>query len=139
MRYDYEEEKKKYYKKNLDEVSKSTSKPWLKLKVKNFAEKFNFKEPKVISQIKKNKFVAAFFIKDPGRQNFYQTQALKFLNSMDSVQEARLLSSSGKNALFVINGKLGKKKEFKKSELIGNKSIDFKIQLKDGKIIYASH
>ena len=139
LRYDYEAEKKKLYSQNLSEVMRATRSKWLRLKVRLFSEKFDFREKEVIGKIKRDKILAANFIKDPGRQNFYQSQALKFLNSMSCVKSAIQLPAAGKNALFIINGKLGKKSDFKKRDLITNKSLDFKIMLTDGTIILASH
>lgn len=139
VKYDYEGEKKKLYAGNLKAVQKATGAKWLRLKIKNFAEKFGFKEKEIAKRIEKDKFLAATFAKDPGRQNFYQKQALKFLRTMDVVKEAKELSAGGKNAWFVVNGEVGKKGKFKKEELAAVKSIDFKITLVDGTVILASH
>lgn len=139
MKYDYEAEKRKLYVERLDEASKATKRDWMKLKIKNFAEKFGFSEKKVSKEIKNNKIVAANFIKDPGKQNFYQKQALEFLNSMSIVKSAKQLAAGGKNALYIVNGKIGHKKDFSSGVLDDIKSIDFKIELVDGRVILASH
>lgn len=135
MKYDYEVIKKKLYKERLGETKGATKQKWLKEKVGKFAEKFGFKEKDVISEIESDEIVAANFIKDPAKQNFYQNQALEFLKFMGIVEKAELLSSSGKNAWYVKDGVLGHKRDAAKTI----KSIDFRIKLKTGEIIWASH
>ncbi len=139
MEYDYESEikNKDLRKQNIKITQKSLSESWLKTKIKNFSEKWGFSYKKVESEIKENKIVAASFAKDPSKQNFYQTQALVFLNSMESVERAEQLPSSGSNSIFIVDGKLLKGSEI--FEKKNHKSIDFQITLKNGKVILASH
>ncbi|MBR3169527.1 hypothetical protein IKF23_03775 [Candidatus Saccharibacteria bacterium] len=153
MKYDYEAEKLKAYKRNLKDIpdvvknKSKRKKDWedLLVRVHNFINRFksskndpDFNEPNIIKQIENNRVVAASFIKEPSRQNFYQNQALRYLNSMTStVKSAELLPSTGKNAMFIIGGKLGKKADFTDTGTC--KSIDFRIELKDGRTILASH
>lgn len=139
MKYDYELEMKNkdLRKQNIKITQKSLSESWLKIKIKNFSEKWGFSYKKVENEIKDNKIVAASFAKDPSKQNFYQTQALFFLNSMEFVERAEQLPSSGSNSIFIVDGKLLKGSEILEKK--NHKSIDFKITLKNRRIIFASH
>jgi hypothetical protein len=136
LKYDYEEIKRDLYRVNLAEAKKSTEQPWLILKVHNFSQNFGFREKKVLAKIKKDDIVAANFIKDPGRQNFYENQALAFLNSMNSVRSATKLPAGGSNAQYIIDGKLGHSRDF--SRIGENKSIDFEVILEDNSRILLS-
>lgn len=136
MKYDYEEIKRDLYRVNLIEAKKSTNQPWLILKVHNFSQNFGFKDKKVLNKIKRDDIVAANFIKDPGRQNFYENQALVFLNSMNSVRSVTKLPAGGVNAQYIIDGRLGNKKVF--SRIGENKSIDFEAILEDDSRIFIS-
>lgn len=139
MKYDYEQELKKQdlRKQNIKITQNSLDESWLKLKIKNFCEKWGFSPKKVASEIKDNKIIAASFAKDPSKQNFYQTQALMFLNSMKIVKRAEQLPSSGNESLFIIDGEIKKGSEI--LDKSHHKSIDFKINLKNNKIIFVSH
>lgn len=139
MKYDYELELKRQNlrKSNIGIAQKSTNESWMKTKISSFSEKWGFSYKRVESEIKDNKIVAASFAKDPSKQNFYQTQALVFLNSMSIVETAEQMKSSGSESLFIIDGKICKgDKKLKKNN---HKSIDFQITLKNGKVIFASH
>jgi hypothetical protein len=138
--FDYDQIKKTLYQKNLNEVMLAAKEPvknWLDFKIKSFCKTFDFSYDGVLRLIKENKYFAATFIMDPGRQNFYETQALKFIQSTNNIVSATKLSASGKQAKFVINGKLVGKKDVVNLET--NKSIDFEVVLINTKKIYIAH
>ena len=136
--YDYEMEKKKLFQRNLDELEREIfMEPLpenLNTKIVNFSNNFDFYEKEVIEKIKRDRMFAANFIKSPSRQNFYETEALVFLNSMESVEKAEKLPASGAGAFYVVNGILSHERPDKTY-----KSIDFRIKMKNGKVIYATH
>ena len=136
--YDYEAEKKKLFQQNLDELEKEIlMEPLpdnLNTKIVNFSNNFDFWEKEVIAKIKKDRMFAANFIKSPSRQNFYEVEALVFLNSMESVEKAEKLPASGAGAFYVVNGILSHERPDKTY-----KSIDFHIKMKNGRDIYATH
>jgi hypothetical protein len=130
--YNYETIKKELYHENLMEViaaAQEPIQPWLDFKVKSFCDTFTFGYEEIIKLIRENLYFAAHFIKDPGRQNFYENQGLAFIKTFKNIVDANKLSASGNEAYFVINGELVQRKNIENPD--NNKSIDFLVKTED--------
>lgn len=133
----YEVEYKKQIKNNLSKVLKEIKTKSMEIKILNFAEKFGYKFNEIEDKIKNDEIFRCFFAKDPSKQNLYQKLATIFIKNLKIVKEFEVLPSGGKNALYLINGKMfnGETLENRTKDI---KSIDFKWKVKDW-IFYASH
>lgn len=119
---------------NIEEViieaSNNTPSKWLLEKVNKFCTENEFiNSAELLEQIKSNKVVAAFFAKDPKKQNFYEKVALDYLKDMFSIIK---LPASGSKAIFISKGTISNNKN------LGSKSIDFLIEYNNNKY-YISH
>ncbi len=124
--YDYEAIKKRLYLENLEEVIRAAQgnvEEWLDFKIKAFCHTFDFSYQEVLNLLRQNQYFAAHFIKDPGRQNFYENQALEFLKSHLIFSSVVKLPPSGNDALFIISGRLLRRREIQNAD--NHKSIDF--------------
>jgi len=124
--FDYEGIKKKLYQANLEEVIRAAQDPvegWLDFKVKSFCITFEFSYDAILNLLRQNVYFAAHFIKDPGRQNFYENQALEYLKSHSTFDKVVKLPASGNDSLLIINGRLLRRKEIQNAE--NHKTIDF--------------
>lgn len=116
----------------------------LSVKVENFSNKWGYEENFVWCYLLDNdKLFRLFFVKDPGKQTFHQHLAAKWINNLPFVNEFKELSVGGKDALYVLDGKVinGEKKKEVKDKTIP-KSIDFywNYQFSGKKIeFYATH
>jgi hypothetical protein len=124
--FDYEAIKKRLYQENLEEVIRAAQDPvesWLDFKVKSFCVTFEFEYDAIINLLRQNVYFAAHFIKDPGRQNFYENQALEYLRSYSIFDTVVKLPASGNDSLLIINGRLFRRSEIQNAE--NHKTIDF--------------
>lgn len=94
-----------------------------KLKVKNFAERFDYDEALVWKRMNDDFMFALTFAKDPGRQTIHQTIAADYIKKLPTIDQFEILPAGGNKALYCCDGNVvGKDK-------IGDKaikSIDFK-------------
>lgn len=130
--FDYEAIKKKLYQENLEEVIRAAQYPvegWLDFKVKSFCVTFEFNYDAILNLLRQNVYFAAHFIKDPGRQNFYENQALIYLRSHSIFDKVVKLPASGNDSLLIINGRLLRRKEIQNAD--NNKTIDFHAIIND--------
>ena len=110
------------------------------LKINNFAERWSFDENFLKNELKTNELLLLTFAKDPGKQTFHQHFAAKHIKTLPLIENFKELPSGGKNALYVVNGKIVEGKD-KKDQKTG-KSIDFKWEytFKDKTLtFYATH
>lgn len=141
---DYDKLESKQLEKNILEFRKSILRnidSKSKIKIENFASKFNLEYEYVLERIYSDDLFILHFIKEPQKQSFHQKEALKYLSKIKNVQNAQQLDSTGDNALYVINGQVTKGKHVTSNQ--PGKSIDFEWEYinKNGVIIkcYATH
>lgn len=137
MTIDYKKEYSKRVFENLSEVIKEIDSKDMKIKISNWATKFQYSFEEIKQKIITDKIFRCVFIKDPGRQNIYQTLAANYIKSLDIVTNFKTLPSGGKNALYLTNGKIFTGKILGK-QAKETKSIDFKWET-NGTLFYASH
>lgn len=143
---DYKEKYKMKLQENIVEMKKNMDSIDYIKKVKNFAEKFNIDEQKIIKKYKSDEVFSLFFVKDPLKQSFHEKTAATFIESLNiklninMFQNFQNLPTSGKDALYVSNGNvIDYNTRQGKSD---GKSIDFywEYQYKNKKVkFYASH
>lgn len=137
--FDYEAIKKRLYQENLEEVIRAAQDPvesWLDFKVKSFCKTFEFNYESILNLLRENVYFAAHFIKDPGRQNFYENQALDYLKSHSVFDKVVKLPASGNDSLLIINGNLLRRREIQNTD--NHKTIDFHAIIKEINI-YIAH
>lgn len=122
---------------NLEEVRKDvlTSDKDMEIKISNFSAKYEIPILFIRNKILKDNIFAIQFAKDPSKQTFHQNLASEFIASMEGVENFRVLPANGKNALYIIDGKLGNENEIIKGS---SKSIDF-YWCYNGYNCYAAH
>ncbi|MDR1008779.1 MAG: hypothetical protein LBL52_00825 [Rickettsiales bacterium] len=134
---DYNSEYKNRLKQNVRNVIDELGSDGMKLKISNWANKFEYTFDAVLEKIEKDEMFRCVFAKDPSTQNFYQTLAAQYIESLQHVREFKVLPVGGSEALYLVNGKLLTGEALGKSAK-DTKSIDF--TWKTGKYtIYASH
>ena len=105
-------------------------------KIDNFCERFDVEKEQVIKEIKASTVVAAFFAKDPSKQNIYEKAAAEYIGRMSGVADFQNLPT---NKLVISNGAVMEKRQL--VEIGGAstaKTIDFEWKY-EGKTFYASH
>ncbi len=128
----YDSKFKEWLKNNLEIVKASTDEEWLKLKVRNFAEKHQVKTyNEIMELIKTDDLIASFFAKDPSKQGIHEKIAGDYLKTI--FRDLKILPKAGKDALYVVDGKISNNRPDKTY-----KSIDFVFSYK-GYTIFASH
>lgn len=95
----------------------------LDIKIYNFAKRWSLEENYLKNALKTNELLLLTFVKDPGKQTFHQHFAAEYISSLPLIENFKELSSGGRNALYVINGRIVEGKD-KKDQQSG-KSIDF--------------
>ena len=111
--------------KNIENISSEIDTPAMMVKIKNWAEKFNYDYEIIKKKILDDEIFACVFVKDPRKQNIYEKTAAKYISSIEGISEFKKLPNSGKNALYINKGVLCHNK---KGE---SKSIDFIWKFKD--------
>jgi hypothetical protein len=133
-------------KENIESLINETHEPQitdkLKEKIMKFLNRFSFFNltiAQVVEEIRDSELLAAHFIIEPTKQNFYEKTALKFIHGiLGYVDESIQLPNKGPRAFYIINGML-------QTGLIENpgvphKSIDFRIPIPNTQNhIYISH
>jgi hypothetical protein len=114
----------------------------LKNKIKKFINRYGFFEetiPLIVEKIIDSELLAAYFIIEPTKQNFYENTALKFLYGiLGYVDEDIQLPNHGPNAFYIIDGILITGLNVKPD--VPHKSIDFRISIPNThNHIYISH
>jgi len=137
LKLNYEEEYKKQIKINLLKVLDELKSSQMQVKIHNFANKFGYSYGEIEDKIINDEIFRCVFSKDPSKQNLYQTLAATFIKSLPMVENFEILSSGGKNAIYIENGKL-----FYGTDLVNQakeaKSLDFSWEVEKTKF-YASH
>ncbi len=133
----YQKEYKKQIKANVSKVVSQIDDKQMKVKIKNWAEKFGYSFNTIKNKILEDEVFRCFFAKDPAKQNIYENIASKYIDSLDNVQQFKKLSSAGDNALYLSSGKLLKGSEIR-NQAKDTKSIDFHWTTNQT-TVYASH
>ncbi len=133
----YQKEYKKQIKTNVSKVVSQIDDKQMKIKIKNWAEKFGYSFNTIKNKILKDEAFRCIFAKDPAKQNIYENVASEYISSFDNVQEFKKLPSAGDDALYLSNGKLLKGSELK-NQAKDTKSIDFS-WITNQTTVYASH
>lgn len=98
---------------------------WLISKVNNHIERFAFEDEctveDILSKIQEDRFYAATFAKDPGRQKIHEKIQLRELEKQLKEYSVKALPSQGANAFYIVNGKISQGKPKDKTT---QKSID---------------
>lgn len=133
----YREEYKKAVKNNINALLKEIDGQDMIDKISNWANKFEYTFDEVRGKILEDEMFQCVFIKEPSRQNLYEKLAGKYIESLEIVENFKFLSSGGKDAKYMINGKM-----FKGCDLEGQakdtKSIDFQWTVGNWEF-YATH
>ncbi|NCU34325.1 hypothetical protein EOM27_03315 [Candidatus Saccharibacteria bacterium] len=113
----------------------------LEVKISNHVNRWEgvISKDDIVREMQTTKTVPTFLAKDPSRQNLTEGIAKEYLEQFDEIREVEILSKSGKNSWSIVDGILDKTDNFTKAEKNGHKSIDFRITLNNGKIIFAAH
>lgn len=122
---------------NLKNVINDLETKNMKLKILNWADKFGYSFDEIRSKIINDEIFRCVFAKDPAKQNLYQNIASKYINSLDIIENFKVLPSGGKDAIYLTNGKI-LKGNLLKNQSKDIKSIDFMWHSK-GYTFYASH
>ena len=109
----------------------------MKLKISNWANKFSYSFDEIKEKIRNDEIFRCVFAKDPSKQNLYQNLASEYIQSLDIVENFKILPAGGKDAIYLTNGKILSGDLLKKQSK-DIKSIDFMWNCKDF-IFYASH
>ena len=107
----------------------------MEIKITNYSNKYDLPILFIRNKILKDNIFANQFAKDPSKQTFHQNLASDFISSLEGVKDFKTLPANGKNALYIIDGKLGKENEIVKGT---SKSIDFYWRF-NGYECYAAH
>jgi hypothetical protein len=121
---DYEAKYKEQLAQNLQEVLSSLNTPEMKLKIQNWAEKFNYSYDTIVEKIKTDPIFKCVFAKDPAKQNLYQKLAANYIEKLPNVSNFEILPQGGNKARYLIEGKLFSGKELSNASK-NTKSIDF--------------
>lgn len=110
----------------------------LMLKIKNYAERYGVPVSFVIDKLKEeDDFILFGFEKDPTRQNIYEEIQLEKIKEIPLIIEVKKLPSGGKNAKYVVDGKIvSLNAEERKEKIL--KSVDFywEFSFEDKKICF---
>lgn len=126
---------KSFYETYIDKINPKTESKTIISKIKseiddfdkkifNFAERWSFEEEFLKNVLKTNELLLLTFAKDPGKQTFHQHYAAKYITKLPLIENFSELSSGGRKALYIVNGKIIEGKD-KKDQKTG-KSIDFR-------------
>lgn len=137
MKIDYKKEYKVQLKQNLSEVIKNLDNKDFSIKIKNWAEKFEYSFDKIKEKIISDEIFRCVFVKDPAKQSLHQKLAAKYIKSLALVRDFKSLPSGGKNAIYLTNGKIFRGLDLKEKSK-DTKSVDF-IWKCGEKIFYACH
>ncbi len=133
----YREEYKKAVKGNINALLSEIESQDMIDKISNWANKFEYTFDEVKNKILEDEMFQCVFIKEPNRQNLYEKLAGTYIESLSMVQNFKFLPSGGKNAKYMVSGKM-----FKGVDLIeqakNTKSIDFQWNVGNWEF-YATH
>jgi len=121
--------------KNIKQLQKEIDTEQTKIKIQNWAIKFQL-DPLIVRQkIIDDNIFALHYVIDPSRQSLHENLAADYIQKMSNVNNFKNLPKSGKNALVVNSGVIVSKKNAQSN---AGKTIDFKWDTGIYKC-YASH
>lgn len=124
---------------NRSQVQSDLKSKYIQTKIDSYIKKFynSNNDPQLRNrieyEIENNEYFANFFAKDPIRQNIYEKSAYDHIINMNGVNKELSINYPNSKQLFTENGKLVNNRP------AGSKSIDFRIVLNNGTIIFISH
>ena len=133
----YKDKYKSQIQENLKNIINELETKNMKLKISNWANKFGYSFNEIKEKIINDEIFRCVFAKDPAKQNLYQNLASKYINSLDNVENFKVLPAGGKDAIYLTNGKI-LKGDLLKNQSKDIKSIDFAWNCKQF-TFYASH
>ncbi|MDR2581219.1 MAG: hypothetical protein LBC85_09540 [Fibromonadaceae bacterium] len=133
----YEAEYKKQLTKDLQEILSSLNTPEMKLKIQNWAKKFDYPFDTIVEKIKTDPVFRCVFVKDPAKQNLYQKLAANYIERLPNVKNFETLPQGSDKAKYLTNGKLFSGKLLNNASK-NTKSIDFTWEV-GNYLFYASH
>ncbi len=141
---DYQQKYQELLQENIDSVRRDIDAPYMTLKIENYGKKFGLPIAFVRRKIMIDNIFALNFAKDPSKQSYNQTLAREFIAENPNINFVEQLPSSGKGAMFAVNGILKTNDDLTPQEKAAKlKSIDFHwtVTGKSGCVyqIYASH
>ena len=125
----YEKEKNKQIKLNLEDVEKNLDKNEYQYKIKRWCEKYNFDFRTIFEKAKKDYYFRAIFSKDPNKQNFFKKIAAKYIKNIKFVKNFHKLNNHGSKSKFLFDGKVFSNTNDKKNKF--TKTIDFTWQIEN--------
>lgn len=121
--------------KNIKQLQKEIDSKQTKIKIDNWAKKFQLNPLEVRQKIINDYMFSLNFIIDPATQNLYEKLAASYIESFPNVDNFKNLPNSGQNALIVHGGIILSKN---KAQSNASKTIDFQWETYGYKC-YASH
>ena len=136
MPLDYEARYRQQYADNVQDAPRAAYAGELDRKIDNFCSNFGFERNEVLRLIKSEPMFAAWFAKDPKKQNFYENNAAYFIEEIEGVENFIQLST---RELYVLGGGVFTNDQIRASGASTSaKSIDFRWNY-NGTEYYASH
>lgn len=133
----YDEAYKKQILENVSAVLSEINDTQMRLKIKNWAEKFGYDFEIIKEKILNDEIFRCVFAKDPAKQNIYQNIAAKIIENTKGVRNFKVLNQGGAKAIYIINGSIFEGKNLTNKNQ-NTKSVDFRFEY--GKFtFFASH
>lgn len=130
---DYQEEKNKQIKLNLEDVEKNLHKPEYQYKIKRWCEKYNFDFETISKKAEKDYYFRAIFAKDPNKQNIFEKNAAEYIKNIKVVKNFQKLNNHGPKSIFLSNGKISLNTNNIKNKPTKTVDFNWKIENKTGK------
>jgi hypothetical protein len=108
--------------KNIERLQKEIDSPATKIKIKNWANKFNKDPIEIRQKIIDDELFSLHYIIEPSRQNFHENLAADYISRLENVDNFKNLPNGGANSLIVHSGTILKKSETQSN---AGKTIDF--------------
>ncbi len=111
------------YRSNVNDAPRAARVGEFNRKIENFCRQHGFNREEIVANIESNRIVAAFFAKNPNKQNFYEKTAERFIRSLKGVSGFKGSRDQNKD---LINGAVINKSTIQKSGGVSDaKTIDF--------------
>ena len=142
---DYQGEFRRMIKANAAAVIPALDKreDWLLEKIANAAERYGVTAGVISAALQECEVLRFYFAKDPQKQGMHENAAAKFICAIDGVEDFQRGAAGGKNALFIVGGRVVNAGELRvlrgeNRQLTYSKSVDFLWRFR-GVNFYAYH
>ncbi len=102
----YKDRYKFQIKENVKNVLNEIETNDIKAKISNWANKFNYSFDEIKEKIRNDEVFRCVFAKEPSKQNLYQNLASGYIQSLEIVENFKVLPAGGKDAIYLTNGKI---------------------------------